>query len=225
MPRGLTAEEMEKALDKTEAELKAIADAKVVLEGNQRQQNSYITKLEQERDALKAQIQTATTTLNEKPSAIDPALVKYFNKKMTQEIKENATKMIISRVSLDVYNILKPELDAFLDAYMKESNQSEEYILDAFALIYGRAMSDPTHEINKPTTPPEPAAPPQQGMTASQRLQEMARQMTVPNISPTDVSSSTDLPGGSSRVEPRNTDEALRKFRDSLSRVGANKFK
>ena len=210
----MTEEEMKAKIKELEDNIKAKDSTISSLESQRSNQNAYITKLEQKAHTLEANMENVKAAANSSKD-FPPEVVEYFQKKRREDYTEQAYSQIKGTVSDEVFNILKPEVDAFLKAYMTESNVSVKYIIDAFHLLLGKAYSDPNHAINKlknkeekTETVVQPQAP------SSSAIAEQVARMQNQGMTNNDTQMITPSP-----VEPKkvsNTKEALSDFKTRL---------
>lgn len=211
----MTLEELQAALAQAQADLAAERAAKQQLETNQGNQNSYITKLEGQINALKQDISTLQVTANKDPkdaSGIDPTLVNYLKKQMRKDIETEGYSRIQAMVTAEVWKALEKEFNEFIKETMNEANMSPEYMVDAFRLVYGRAMTNKDHPVNKigQVNPP-------------QQRQPFTPPTLPPTMTPSDTSAATGLPG-TQAAAIKNTQDAMKAFRDKFRSAGQNTF-
>lgn len=210
----MTEEEMKAKIKELEDNIKAKDSTISSLESQRSNQNAYITKLEQKAHTLEANMENVKAAANNGKD-FPPEVVEYFQKKRREDYTEQAYSQIKGTVSDEVFNILKPEVDAFLKAYMTESNVSVKYIIDAFHLLLGKAYSDPNHAINKLKNKEEKVetvAQPQ--ASSSSAIAEQVARMQNQGMTNNDQQMITPSP-----VEPKkvsNTKEALSDFKTRL---------
>lgn len=210
----MTEEQLKAKIDELENTIKAKDSTISSLESQRSNQNAYITKLEQKSQTLENNLNSVKAAANN-AKEFPPEVVEYFQKKRREDYTEQAYNQIQQTVSPEVFAVLKPEVDAFLKAYMNEQNVSVKYIIDAFHLLLGKAYADPNHVINKKTTGPastvvEPvAAQPNTAAIAEQIAKMQNKGMT-----------NTDQPMNTPpMVEPpkvANTKEAMSSFKARL---------
>lgn len=210
----MTEEEMKAKIKELEDQNKAKDSTISSLESQRSNQNAYITKLEQKARTLEANMENVKAAANNSKD-FPPEVVEYFQKKRREDYTEQAYAQIKSTVSDEVFKLLKPEVDAFLKAYMTESNVSVKYIVDAFHLLLGKAYSDPNHAIHKlnkvaEQTPAQQPAAPQPSAAIAEQVARMQNQ----GMTNRDQQMTTPSP-----VEPpkvANTREALSSFKTRL---------
>lgn len=212
----MTEEEMKAKIQELEDSIKAKDSTISSLESQRSNQNAYITKLEQKARTLENNMETVKSAANNSKD-FPPEVVEYFQKKRREDYTEQAYAQIKSTVSEEIFNLMKPEVEAFLKAYMSESNVSVKYIVDAFHLLLGKAYSDPNHAIHKlnnkdvkvETQPAQPAP-----ASSSAAIAEQVARMQNPGMTVGDQQMITPSP-----VEPKkvaNTKEALSDFKTRL---------
>lgn len=212
----MTIEELQAALKQTQEELAKERAAKEQLALNQSNQNSYITKLEGQINTLKQEIANLQTTANKDPrsdAGIDPTLINYLKKQMRKDIETEGYARAKSLVTEEVWKTLEKELVTFV----KDSDDDKvtpEYIVDAFRLLYGRAMTNPEHPIHKvakPTQAPAPAA--------------ITPPTLPPSMTPNDSGAAGGTPPSMSQgVQVKNTQEAMKAFKEKILNAGRNNF-
>jgi len=189
--------------------IKKLEEERKKLEENIRNQNSYITKLE----GKTKEVSTSTET---------PDFVKTFvQKTVKRETINEAMEEISKSVDQNVIDILKPELNKFLEDTMTGANTTNvQYVIDAFSLIWGRALrkkDHPIHSIGK-------AEEPKQEQKPNVPLSEINKiiKSTPQGMSNADSSAGKILPNESSRI--KNTRDAFSSFKSRLGSIGSNKF-
>ncbi len=213
----MTVEELQAQLAATTQALEAEKARASKLEENQSQQNSYITKLEQQTKQLENSIKTIEQAT--KAPAVDMGnqdLVKYFRKKMREDIMEDGIHKIKARSGDAVYAVLEKEFMEFINTSMNEENQSVEYMSDAFALIRGRALDNPDHPINAIGRPA--ATAPTVDATAIRNMRPTAPVMTSGDASASHGMAQAAAP------QVRNTKEAMASLKERFIQAGANRF-
>lgn len=203
-------EELEKQLDALKKDLekreKQVAD-----------QNSYITKLESSR----AQVSNAPQ--QQSAPAVDPAVQQYIERKMRDDTIAEATVEIQRAFKKEEFDAVFPDLLAFLKVNMKKSNTTVGFVVDAFDLLYARALKNKDHaihKIGKSGTPTEtPTAQTNAAVIGS--VQQQTLKNTPPIISPKDGTPS-GLPEPSTSV--KNTKDAFSALKSKFNGAGGNKF-
>ena len=210
----MTEEEMKQRVAEAEARAqKAEAEAND-LKVQRSNQNSYITKLEGKVKGLETQMDTVKNAANTAP-ALAPEITEYFQKKRREDYTEQAYNQIKNSVTPDVFDLLKPEVDAFLKAYMNEQNVSVKYIVDAFHLLLGKAYADPNHAINKKAA--APASPVADPVTPSTNPVAIAEQIAkMQNRGMTNTDQPMNTPPMAEGPKVANTKEAMASFKTRL---------
>jgi hypothetical protein len=210
MPESKSLDELEKQLDALKKDLerreKQVAD-----------QNSYITKLESSR----AQVSNAPQ--QQSTPAVDPAVQQYIERKMRDDTIAEATVEIQRAFKKEEFDAVFPDLLAFLKANMKKSNTTVPFIVDAFDLLYARALKNKDHVIHKNGKNGAPTETPT-AQTNSQMINSVQQQTlknTPPIISPKDGTPS-GLPETSTQV--KNTKDAFSALKGKFNGAGGNKF-
>ena len=209
----MTEEEMKARIKELEDQNKAKDNTINSLESQRSNQNAYITKLEQKAHTLEANMENVKAAANNSKD-FPPEVVEYFQKKRREDYTEQAYAQIRATVSDDVFNIIKPEVDAFLKTYMTESNVSVKYIVDAFHLLLGKAYSDPNHAIHKLNKETEPKTVPQTPASSQEAIANQVARMQNQGMTNGDQTNIAPPP-----VEPRkvaNTREAMNEFKTRL---------
>lgn len=204
-----TLEEYEKQLESLKEDLKKrekqVAD-----------QNSYITKLE----ASRAQVSNAQPQAS--APAVDPAVQQYIERKMRDDTIAEATVEIQKNFKKEEFDAVFPDLLIFLKANMKKASTTVPFVVDAFDLLYARALKNKEHAIHKigkaATQSDTPVA--SNGKTIS-AVQEQALKNSPPVISTNDGTVS-GLPESSSQV--KNTKDAFSALKSRFNNQGGNKF-
>lgn len=195
----MTLEEALKEIEKLNGEL--TTERKKVTD-----QNSYITKLE-------AQVKAKGDA---NPGSTDPTIQAYIKQKMREDVLAQSLVLIKADVSDEEYKAIEPDFLAFLDKNMKDSNVKVDYILDAFALVLGRAMRKKDHPIHsvKAATPAS-TTPPGKGNPAVPPVNQ------PPGITGAD-GGSTPPPSTEKRIG--NTKDAFASLREKMGNIGGNRF-
>lgn len=224
-------EEADKKLAANASELEGLKSQIKQLEENQKNQNSYITKLEEKTK------QVPITS----PNPIDMDITRYVQKNMKKDTINEAMAIIAQSVPNEVVECLKPELNKFLDNTMTIEKTKVSYVIDAFNLIRGRALSDVNHPINqigKPTAAqpenkpqagvqPQPQPQPQQtgNLSYAQRLAMSMGSpppVGVPTMTPSDMNAAQTPPTEAQPIT--STKDAMKNFKNRVMFGGANKF-
>jgi hypothetical protein len=208
----MESKELEQKLEALEKELtkerKKVAD-----------QNSYITELESRR----APVSNAPT--QQSSTAVDPALQQYLEKKMREEVIAEATVEINKSFSEQEVAAVMPDLLAFLKANMNKKNTTVGFIIDAFDLMYARAMKNKSHEINKIGKSGTPTDTPVDVKTNAKVLNAVQEQTLKANptvISPSDGTAGSP-PDATTNV--KSTKDAFQALKNRFNENGGNKFK
>ena len=208
----MTEEEMKAKIKELEDNIKAKDSTISSLESQRSNQNAYITKLEQKAKNLETNMENVKNAANN-TKELPPEVIEYFQKKRREDYTEQAYSQIKQTVSEDVFNLLKPEVEAFLKAYMTETNMSVKYIIDAFHLLLGKAYSDPNHAINKKketVVNTAPAAP----QPSNAAIAETVARMQNQGMTNRDQQMTT--PPAVEPLKVNNTKEALNSFKTRL---------
>ena len=209
----MTEEEMKTKIKELEDTIKAKDTTITSLESQRSNQNAYITKLETKARTLETNLDNVKSAANNSKD-FPPEVVEYFQKKRREDYTEQAYAQIKQTVSEDVFNLLKPEVDAFLKTYMTEQNVSVKYIIDAFHLLLGKAYSDPNHAINKKKEEAKPVAQPSAPTPGGAAIAEQMARMQNPGMTQQDQPMAT--PSQVEGPKVANTKEALNSFKARL---------
>lgn len=193
------------------------------LEQNIKNQNSYITKLENQRGGAAAP-QAGTTPAT---AQLDPTLQKYLEEQMRNDITAKGITRIKSEIPEAEYNAVESDFLAFLSNNMTKANTSIDYVLDAFSLVYGRAKRDKNHAINQlgaKGTAPSATAPVSNAGTNQEGID--AVNQTIANKPPimtgNDANAASGAPNTGNGI--KNTKDAFGSLREKFGQIGANKF-
>lgn len=206
----MSEEELKAKIAELEKENKQLKD-------NVSKQNSYITKLEGKAN-------------NSEPapkgdSALNPAISAYLEKNMRRDVIEEASAEIKKTIPEDKFKAVEPDFLAFLNKNMTSANCTTAYVIDAFALVYGRASANPEHAINKlgkgGTSPATPIT--QTNSPEVRNVQNTIIQTTPPVMGNKDVSASSGIPE-SQGAPVSNTKDAFKTLRSRFANLGGNKF-
>lgn len=193
------------------------------LEQNIKNQNSYITKLENQRGAAAAPASGSTPST----AQLDPTLQKYLEDQMRNDITAKGITQIKSEIPEEEYLAIEPDFLEFLNKNMNKTNISVGYVLDAFSLVYGRAKRDKNHAINtvgaKGTTPSATApaidvGTNQEGIAAVNKTIANKPPMMTGN----DANAASGVPDTGNGI--KNTKDAFGSLREKFGQIGANRF-
>lgn len=207
----------EKNVDELEKQLEALKKDLDKREKQVKDQNSYITQLESSR----AQMSNAP----QQPSApaVDPSVQAYIERKMRDDTVAEATVEILKSFKKEEFDAVFPDLLAFLKVNMKKSNTTQGFVVDAFDLLYARALKNKEHaihKIGKSGTPTETPIAQTNGKVISS-VQEQTLKNTPPIISPKDGTPSA-VPETGQQV--KNTKDAFSALKTRFNGAGGNKF-
>lgn len=210
----MTEEQMKAKISELENQIKAKDTTISSLESQRSNQNAYITKLEQKAQTLETNMNNVKAAANN-AKEFPPEVVEYFQKKRREDYTEQAYNQIQQSVSPEVFNLLKPEVDAFLKAYMNEQNVSVKYIVDAFHLLLGKAYADPNHAINKKAAAPaSPAVDNTVQVPSGIAIAEQIAKMQ--NVGMTNTDQPMNTPPIVDGPKVTNTKEAMNSFKTRL---------
>lgn len=205
------------SLEELEKQLEALKKDLEKREKQVKDQNSYITELE----ARRAQVSNAQP----QPSApaVDPAVQQYIERKMRDDTIAEASVEIQKAFKKEEFDVVFPDLLTFLKVNMKKSNTTVAFVVDAFDLLYARALKNKDHaihKIGKSGTPTEtPVA--QTNSKVISNVQDQTLKNTPPIISPKD-----GIPSGvpESTTAVKNTKDAFSALKQKFNGAGGNKF-
>lgn len=207
----------EKTIDELEKQLEALKKDLEKREKQVKDQNSYITELE----ARRAQVSNAQP----QPSgpATDPAVQQYIERKMRDDTIAEATVEIQRSFKKEEFDAVFPDLLAFLKANMKKSNTTVGFVVDAFDLLYARALKNKEHGIHKIGKSGTPTETPnaQTNSNVINQVQQQTLKNTPPIISPKDGIPS-GVPEPSTKV--KDTKDAFSALKSKFNGAGGNKF-
>jgi hypothetical protein len=206
--------EENKVLDTNELELlkkqlENERNERAKLEKNVSEQNSYITKLEADRKAAPVANQQ-----------LDPQVKSYLQRKMREDTIAEALNYLKTQFEPGVLGVMNEDLMKFLDATMKPENTTVSYVKEAFYLCYGKSLANKEHAIHKLKSEPAPQSVVKEAVqqpTAEERLKNL--QVFNPNPTMTSSDQGTfpvDQLPGSNGVAPKDTQDALRSFKQKL---------
>lgn len=209
----MTEEQMKAKIDELENTIKAKDSTISSLESQRSNQNAYITKLEQKNQTLETNMNNVKAAANN-TKEFPPEMLEYFQKKRREDYMEQAYNELRISVGDEVFNLLKPEVDTFLKAYMTDSNVSVKYITDAFHLLLGKAYADPNHAINKKNQAPVTPVTPAQPIIDNKALANQIAAMQNQGMTNEDQSMTTPNPVQAPKAA--NTKEAMASFKTRL---------
>lgn len=184
-------------------------------------QNSYITKLENQLKELKANGGSVTSTSG------DDVTRDYIRRKMREEVIAKALQVIVAAYGQDVVNAVKPDFDAFLEKNMKLENTTEAYVIDAFNLVYGRCFANkdhPVHQVGKTTVPSGTPSPTNAGTNGPQvaAVQNVIAGQP-PVMTGSDINAGQGVPGTQGE-KVKNTKDAFSRFKERIQNSGGNRY-
>ena len=197
----MTLEEALKRIETLEGEL--TTERKKVTD-----QNSYITKLEQQ---IKAPGAASTS---------DPTIQAYIERKMREETLAQAVAQIKAEFSEEEYKAVEPDFNAFLDKNLKKENIRVDYILDAFALVMGRALRNKEHGIHKvKAATPGSTTPPANPIPGNKQVPPVIPQPPVMT-----GKDGGGTPPPSPTTEVKSTKDAFAALKQKMGTIGGNRF-
>lgn len=199
----MTLEELKKRNEELEQEL-ALERKKVS------DQNSYITKLE-----------AAKKEAPNEGRGTDPMLEKYVISKIREEVMEKSISLIKNDISEAEYAAIEPDFKAFLDKNMKKENTTVDYVLDAFALVWGRSLRNKEHAIHKVKASSPEGTTPTPGQPTPTKTPITANPSQPPGITDTDGGGTPPPDQG---VKVNNTKDAFKSLKQRMGNIGGNRF-
>lgn len=226
----MTLEELEQLKESQDQLIKALKEDKETLAKNQKEQNSHITKLEAELQQLrnKSSNQAQGTT-------IEPQLSKpftdYLQKNMKRDTIEEALSLLAQQgTGADVLDCMKPELMEFLNNTMTIDKTKTSYVVDAFHLLYGKAMANKDHVIHKLGQQqggvqgnPPPVQQSQSQVAGQQTLAQRMQAVMPPIMTPNDVNAA-QTPPQQNGEQIKSTKDAMSSFKKRIINAGGNRF-
>jgi septal ring factor EnvC (AmiA/AmiB activator) len=208
----MTEEQMKAKIAELEGLVKAKDTTISSLESQRSNQNAYITKLEQKNQTLETNMNNVKATVNNQKE-FPPEVVEYFQKKRREDYTEQAYAQVRNSIDEETFNLIKPEVDTFLNTYMNESNVSVKYIIDAFHLVLGKAYANPSHVINQKKNIATQVAQPANPVNPTAIAEQVAR-MQNPGMTNEDLQMTTPTPVAKPTVA--NTKDAMASFKARL---------
>jgi len=206
----------EKSVEELEKQLEALKKDLEKKEKQVKDQNSYITDLE----ARRAQVSNAQPQAS--VPAIDPAVQQYLERKMRDDTIAEATVEIQKHFKKEEFDAVFPDLLAFVKVNMKKGNTTAAFVIDAFDLLYARALKNKEHAIHKigKSTPPSETPVATNGKQVD-NVQKQTLKNTPPVISTNDGTVS-GVPESTSQV--KSTKDAFNSLKSRFNNTGGNKF-
>jgi TolA-binding protein len=190
------------------------------LEENQKKQNSYITKLEQQNKDLQGAIQEASHQMDH----VD--IRGYVLESRARDFRKEAEQNIKRLYGEKVFEAIAPDWQAWLDEFLDVEKASIPFFEQSFQMAYGKALGDPAHPVHKPAGSETTTT-----NFAEQRDQHLTKQnqkVIDTSVLPDTIVGSeggTLIPDESEmRSEVANTEEALKAFRLKMANLGRNPF-
>lgn len=190
------------------------------------EQNSYITKLEQQLKAAKEQPSQQGTPSG---AGVDDITAKYLEKNMRRDVIAEAENIIKQSVSEEVFNAIKPDWNAFLEKVMTKAKTTVDFAVDAFKLTYGECIMKADHPVNKigkttPTPGGTPTPPVNPGTNADNVKgvnDILSKQPPVMTGADGGAQPGIPTPGA---VQYKNTKDSFAALRNRFNQAGGNKF-
>jgi len=197
-----------RTIEELEQELAQKAQELATKDKNIRDQNAYITQLEKDRQPAAAAKQNV--------SGINPSVMSFIENSMRSDAIAKARIEILKTIPAEKYAAVEEDYLKFLQDKMQGDAISVSFAIDAFGLVLGKALMDPTHKIN--TTQIAAAQPVTQSPIPT-ITPPVIPQQTPPVMTGKDISYVNGMPA----QEPssiKNTREALARFEDKLKHGG-----
>lgn len=181
-------------------------------------QNSYITKLENKA---------------KQGDGMTPEVKKFVFNQMAEKMKSKVVKKIKEEVDPKYFDAVEPDFEAFLEKHLREDTLNEAYIIDAFNLVWGRAMrkkDHPIHQVDKADTPDGTSADNKGGSNAGNpnpkktEGQGNPSQQTPPTISPEDSGAGGSGAPDSEPVPIKSTKESFNALKEKVKEFGGGRF-
>ena len=190
---------------------------------NIKKQNQYITKLEGQRG--QAAPTAAPETKADAPQGQKDVYQRFIEDQMREKALEKAIAYIKANVTEEEYKAVEPDFKAFLDKNMTIQNTTQEFIVDAYNLVVGRARMIKDHAINqigKGSTPAATPTPPTNGATIATVQSVIANQPPVMSDKDKSAASGTPLPNAQQGI--KSTKDAFANLRNTFAGAGGNKY-
>lgn len=105
---------------------------------NQKNQNSYITKLEQ----LTKEVKNQAPVKNQ-------AYEKYVMNNWKNSVIQQGLDLAAQTYDKSHVDVMESEVSEYCMKHMADNNVTTDYVLSVFQLLYGRAMGNPEHQVHK----------------------------------------------------------------------------
>lgn len=190
------------------------------LEENQKKQNSYITKLEQQNKDL----QTAITEASHQMDHVD--IRGYVLESRARDFRKEAEANIKRLYGEKVFDAIALDWQAWLDEFLDVEKASIPFFEQSFQMAYGKALGNPEHPVHSPaeseTTTTDFAE------AREEHLEEQNQKVIDASVLPDTLAGSEGgglVPDESEYTsEVANTEEALKAFRLKMANLGRNPF-
>lgn len=192
------------------------------LKENQRKQNQYITQLEAKAKGAPAPTTAPAGTPND---GLDDVYKRFIEGQMREQTLAKAVAFIKQRVSAEEYTAVEADFLGFLDNNMTAKNCTQDFIVDAFNLVMGRARMNAEHAINKvgkggtPTATPTPTT---NGQTIAQVQSVIASQPPVMSDKDKGAASGNPVPTAPPGI--KSTKDAFAALGSKFASAGGNKY-
>ena len=222
----MTLEELQEQIKSQEALILNLKEEKEALEKNQKEQNSYITKLEAQLQSSKSSSKIAM----QEALHLSQPLTAYLQKNMKRDTIEEAMQALIQQgTGAEIVKCMKPELTKFLDETMTIDKTRPSYVVDAFHLLYGKAMADKNHPVHKIGQAGKqenipPVSQPVSQVAGQQDIAQQLRDKIAPTMTPTDVNAAQSPPLQNPNEQIKTTKDAVNAFKRRIINAGGNRF-
>lgn len=208
---------LDEALGKvTDPEVKAFLDKMI------KDQNSYITKLENQ---VKNPTPNAANTSG--GTGVDDITRTYLEKNMRKDVIAEATAKIRNDFGEELFKAVEKDYTEFLDKNMDKAHTTVNYAVDAFALVLGRCYGIKDHPVTKVGKTTTPSGTPSQNNagTNGQAVQGVQNILAgqAPIMTGNDTGSASGMPNvGTGQI--KNTRDAFASLKNRFANNGGGKF-
>lgn len=190
------------------------------LEENQKKQNQYITRLEQQNKDLQVAIEEASEHMDH----VD--IRGYVLESRARDFRREAEQNIKRLYGERVFDAILPDWEEWLNEFLDVEKASIPFFEQSFQMAYGKALGNPEHPVHKPAD--EAVATTDPAKSREQQLNRETSRVIDESVLPDTLSGSeggTLLPDESVDMgQVANTEEALKAFRLKMANLGRNPF-
>jgi TolA-binding protein len=190
------------------------------LEDNQKKQNQYITKLEQQNKDLQGAIQEASQQMDH----VD--IRGYVLESRAKDFRREAEQNIKRLYGEKVFQAILPDWEEWLGEFLIAEQASIPFFEQSFQMAYGKALGNPEHPVHKPAD--DTVATTDVAASREEHLDRENSRVIDASLLPETLSDSdggTLIPEESVGIgEVANTEEALKNFRLKMANLGKNPF-